>query len=143
MAASASLIFLQKSLFPSLSPAQALGFDILACFLVTLSIGFACKPTDMEILVEFYSRIRPFGFWGPVRKEAIRRGFVPARDPMPAFDALNGLLTAVFQLSLALIPFYCFLRRWNQALIWSIIAVVLGIILYFTWYKNLPSREEA
>jgi SSS family solute:Na+ symporter len=142
MAASASLIFLQKLLFPSLSPAQALGFDTLACFLATLVIGFASQPTDMEILVEFYSRIRPFGIWGPVRKEAVRRGLVPARDPMPAFDALNGLLTAVFQLSLALIPFYSFLRRWNQALIWFIIAVVLGIVLYFTWYKNLPSREE-
>ena len=143
MAASASLIVLQKIFFPGLSPAQALGFDTLACFLATLFIGFACRPTDMEILVDFYSRIRPFGFWGPVRKEAVRRGLVPARDPMPALDALNGLLTAVFQLSLALVPFYCFLRRWNQALTWFIIAAALGVILYFTSYKNLPSRNQA
>jgi SSS family solute:Na+ symporter len=142
MAASAALIVLQKIFLPRLSPAQSLGYDTLACLLATLLIGFSSKPTEMDIIVKFYSRIRPFGFWGPVRREAVRRGLVPARDPMPRLDALNGLLTAVFQFSLALIPFYCFLRKWNQALIWLFIAAALGIVLYFTWYKNLPSKDE-
>ena len=142
MAASAALVVLQKIFLPSLSPAQSLGYDILACFLATLLIGFISRPTDMDIIVKFYSRIRPFGFWGPVRREAVRRGLVPARDPMPKLDALNGLLTAVFQFSLALIPFYCFLRKWNQALTWLFIAATLGTVLYFTWYKNLPSKNE-
>jgi hypothetical protein len=61
---------------------------------------------------------------------------------MPALDAVNGFLTAGFQISLALVPFYCFLRIWNQAIAWAAGAVILGIILYFTWYKNLPSQNE-
>jgi hypothetical protein len=73
---------------------------------------------------------------------AEQRGQVPKKDKMPAIDALNGLLTAGFQLSLALVPFYCFLRTWDQAIAWAVAAMILGMILYFTWYKNLPAKSE-
>ncbi len=142
MVASAALIGLQKLFLGHWSAAMSLTVDTPACLATTVIIGFVTKPTDMDVLVQFYSRIRPFGFWRPVRLEAVRRGQVPERDPMPAIDALNGLITMVFQLSLALIVFNCFLRKWNQAIIWLTTAFVLGIVLYFTWYRNLPARDE-
>jgi SSS family solute:Na+ symporter len=142
MAASTLVILGQKVFFAHWSPARTLGLDILACFLVTLLIGFLTRPPDMDTLVTFYSRIRPFGFWGPVRREAVRKGLVPSGDKMPALDALNGILTAGFQLSLALVPFYALLREWRQAGVWGTAAVFLAVLLYFTWYKNLPAREE-
>lgn len=142
MAASACVVLLQKVFFPEWSASTSLLAVILGCLGITIAIGFLHKPTDMDILVGFYSRIRPFGLWGPVRRLAEQRGLVPKKDKMPMMDALNGLLTAGFQLSLALVPFYCFLRIWGQAAAWGASAVTLAIILYFTWYKNLPSRDE-
>lgn len=85
------LILLRKFFLGHLSAAASLGVDTAACLFVTLIITFLTKPTDMDILVRFYARIRPFGLWGPVRREAVRRGLVPARDKMPAIDAANGL----------------------------------------------------
>lgn len=143
MIASACIILTQKMIFPNWSASSSLLVVTFGCLVATILIGFRTKPTDMEILCQFYSRIRPFGVWGPVRRLAEQRGLVPEKDRMPAFDALNGLLTASFQISLAFVPFYCFLRVWNQAIIWAGAAVVLGIILYFTWYKNLPPRTES
>ena len=142
MIASASFTVFQKILFGYWSAATSLLVVTLASLAATVIIGLLNKPTDKEILVQFYSRIRPFGVWGPVRRMAEERGLVPKKDKMPKIDALNGLLTAGFQLSLALIPFYCFLRVWKQALSWSVAAVLIGIVLYFTWYKNLPARDE-
>lgn len=142
MAASASFIIFQKIIFPGWPAPTTLLVDTLVSLALTLLIGFLNKPTDREILIQFYSRIRPFGAWSPIRRMAEERGLVPERDKVPAIDALNGLLTAGFQLSLALVPFYCFLQIWNQALVWSASALGLGIILYFTWYKNLPSFDE-
>ena len=142
MGASAGVVLLQKVFFPAWSASTSLLAVILGCLIVTIAIGFLHKPTDMDILVTFYSRIRPFGFWGPVRRLAAERGLVPKKDKMPTMDALNGLLTAGFQLSLALVPFYCFLRIWGQAAAWGAAAVTLAVVLYFTWYKNLPSRDE-
>jgi SSS family solute:Na+ symporter len=143
MIASAGIILFQKIVFGHWTASTSLAVVTIACLSATITIGFITKPTDKEILVRFYSRIRPFGVWGPVRRLAEERGLVPKKDRMPRIDALNGLLTAIFQFSLALVPFYCFLRIWNQAIYWAIAAAILGIALYFTWYKNLPAQNES
>lgn len=114
----------------------------LACLVATWIIGLLYKPTDMDVLVSFYSKVRPFGFWGPVRREALKRGLVPARDFMPAIDAVNGILCAAFQFSLAMVPFSFFLRQWTQFYTWLAALVGLGVVLYFTWYKTLPPADE-
>ncbi len=142
MAGTAVFITIQKLTLPGWSQALTLAVDILASLAITVAMGFLFRPPGMDILVAFYSRIRPFGFWGPVRREAARQGLFPAKDPMPRIDALNGLITAGFQFSLALVPFYGLLRQWRNAALWGAAVVVLGGILYFTWYKNLPDRNE-
>jgi Na+/proline symporter len=45
--------------------------------LVYVPVCFLTKPDDMDHLVEYYVQARPAGFWGPVRREAIRRGLMP------------------------------------------------------------------
>ncbi len=142
MAVSAVLVTLRLLLVKGLHAAASLGLDMGLCLATTIVLSFFTKPADMEVLVKFYSRIRPFGVWGPVRREAVRRGLVPARDKMPTIDALNGLITAVFQFSLALLPFYAFLRNWRQFGIWASVAAGVSVVLYFTWYKNLPAKDE-
>jgi solute:Na+ symporter, SSS family len=142
MAVSAGLITLRLFLIKGLHAAASLGLDMGLCLAVTIAFSFFTKPADIEVLVKFYARIRPFGVWGPVRREAVRRGLVPARDKMPAIDALNGLITAVFQFSLALLPFFAFLRNWRQFGVWASVAAGVAVILYFTWYKNLPAKGE-
>jgi len=142
MGVSAGLITLRLLLFKRLHAASSLALDVALCLMTTVIITFLCKPTNLDVLVKFYARVRPFGFWGPVRREAVRRGLVPAGDKMPRIDLLNGFITAVFQFSLALIPFYALLRNWAQFGLWAAIAGVVSIILYFTWYKNLPAKDE-
>ena len=39
---------------------------------------FLTKPDDMDHLVRYYVMARPWGFWGPVRREALRRGLIKA-----------------------------------------------------------------
>ncbi|MDD2812899.1 MAG: hypothetical protein PHF53_05775, partial [Bacteroidales bacterium] len=85
---------------------------------------------------------RPFGFWRPVRLDAGARGLVKANDREPLMDGINGLITPVYQFLIALLPFYLLLRQWNQ--FWLALAglVIVATLLYFTWYKNLPPRDE-
>ena len=142
MAVSALLITLRLILFKHLHAAASLGADMALCFVTTMIIAHLTKPADMEVLVKFYSRVRPFGFWGPVRREAERRGLVPIHDPMPKVDVLNGLLTMVFQFGLAMLPFYLFLRNWKQLGIWGVVVMSMAVILYFSWYKTLPAKDE-
>lgn len=142
MVATALLIAFQKIFFPHFSAGLTLAVDILASLVATILIGFLTKPADMDILLKFYSKVQPFGAWKPVRLEAERRGMVAKNNPMPRLDALNGVITIFFQITLALIPFYMFLRFWNEMIISTAIFLILTVILYFTWYKTLPSRDE-
>jgi hypothetical protein len=142
MVLSALLIIGQK-LFLQEWPVQYwLAFDSLSSFVICIILGFFFNPTKMDTLVNFYSKVRPFGFWKPVRLEAEKRGLVPVNDSMPKYDMLNGFLSVFFQVSLALIPFFLFLRQWQNMIAWIAVLVILSIILYFTWYKKLPAPDE-
>ncbi len=44
--------------------------------LIYIPVTYLTKPEDMDHLVKFYVMSRPIGFWGPVKKEAIRRGLI-------------------------------------------------------------------
>jgi len=142
MAASAAFLVLRIIAVQGQPHRVTLPIDVLGCLIITLGAAFLTRPAGMDVLVRFYARVRPFGFWGPVRREAVARGLVPAGDRMPAIDILNGLLSAVFQFSLAAIPFCGLLGLKRQALAWAGAAIVLAAILYVTWYRTLPARDE-
>jgi len=48
---------------------------ILGAF-VYFPVTFLTKPEDMDHLVKYYVMTRPIGWWGPVRREAERRGLI-------------------------------------------------------------------
>ena len=47
---------------------------------VYFPVCFLTKPDDMDHLVDYYVQARPAGFWGPVKRQAIERGLVPATE---------------------------------------------------------------
>jgi Na+/proline symporter len=142
MGVSAVLISLRLVLFKGLHASASLAIDVGLSLITTLVAAALTKPADMEVLVKFYAKVRPFGFWGPVRRECVKRGLVPARDKMPKIDILNGFVTAAFQFALAILPFYLFMRSWRQLGLWAAAAAGIAVVLYFTWYKNLPAKDE-
>lgn len=140
MIGTAAFIAFQKLFLTGISSTNSLGVNVLASLIISVSMGFIFKPTDREVLTGFYSKVKPFGFWGPVRRAAVEKGMIEANNREPMWDAINGLIIPVFQFSLALIPFYLFLRNWNYFWLWLGIAFIIGFVLYFTWYKNLPEQ---
>ncbi len=99
------------------------------------------KPTAMDDLVRFYSRVRPFGCWGPVRRAAEHAGLEPLVGPArsPGRIVLNVclflvLLVGIYYGSFLLIGHYVV-----PALIWLGAASMAGIALFFSWFK--PLRE--
>jgi Na+/proline symporter len=142
MGVSAVLISLRLVFVKGLHASASLAIDVGLALVTTTVMAVLTKPADMEVLVKFYAKVRPFGFWGPVRRECVKRGLVPAKDKMPKIDILNGFVAAAFQFSLAILPFYLFLRNWKQLGLWSGAAAAIAVVLYFTWYKNLPAKDE-
>ncbi|MBN2010887.1 sodium:solute symporter [candidate division KSB1 bacterium] len=66
----------QFGVIPELPDYMQFWLLIVLNALIYLPITFATKPENMDHLVKYYVMSRPIGFWGPVRKEAVKRGLI-------------------------------------------------------------------
>jgi SSS family solute:Na+ symporter len=103
----------------------------------TLAGSLLTDPEDSSVLVDFYTRTRPWGWWGPIRELAINRdpNFEPNRDFR--FDVFNVLIGVVWQTSFVALPIYVVIRHWNEAIVCLAIIAVTSAILKRTWYDRL------
>ena len=49
---------------------------------IFIPVTLATRPEDMDRLVRYYVMTRPIGRWGPVHREAVRRGLIAATEPV-------------------------------------------------------------
>ena len=99
------------------------------------------KPESMEILKKFYKQTRPWGFWGPVKREVIKEdaSFVPNKDFKR--DSFNVLVGITWQMSMVVLPLYLLSGEYQST--WIALAVLLGTsaILKFTWYDHIKNID--
>jgi SSS family solute:Na+ symporter len=50
---------------------------------VFIPVTMATRPENMDRLVRYYVMTRPIGWWGPVHREAVRRGLIEDTRPEP------------------------------------------------------------
>ena len=118
-------------------------FPILFAISVISSIvaSLVSGPTDMDTLTEFCRRIRPAGFWGPVRRELEARGETPPRIRFH-MDLATVVIGTIAIQALWLMSTFAVTHQWTAFGV-SALVVALGTVgLYFTWYKNLPDKDE-
>lgn len=111
---------------------------LLAISLVgTIVATLLTAPEREEVLVDFYTRTRPWGWWGPVRDAAVRRN--PAFEPNRNFgwDVFNVLIGVIWQTAFVALPIYVVIREWRSAAICLAIIVVTSAILKQSWYNRL------
>lgn len=98
------------------------------------------KPTTEETLKEFYRTVRPWGFWGPIKRKVMAEnpGFVPNRNFKR--DMFNVVIGTIAQTALVAMPIYLVLKQTLPLWITIGIAVVCGVILKKTWWNKLPDE---
>lgn len=98
------------------------------------------KPTDMPLLIAFYKKTRPFGFWEPVRKLCDSE-FVDDVRRENRRDLLLLAPACLWQLLLFWTLIALVVRKWVSFSGSFAAVVVLSYILYRYWYRNLK-RED-
>jgi len=156
MVAGISSALTVPALLPKITPLQnfahahslnlevSVGFGVV--FLLSLVGCFAgtllTAPEDEEVLKDFYRRVRPWGFWGPIQKK------VQAEDP--SFqrnkdffrDMFNIAVGMVWQIALVALPIYIVTwRKRHAAIAFAVIVVTSGLLKYF-WYDHLKELEH-
>jgi hypothetical protein len=115
-----------------------LALSLIGCFAGTLLTA----PDEEAVLKDFYRRVRPWGFWGPIREKVQKED--PSFQPNPDFlrDMFNVVVGIVWQTSLVVFPVYLVIRRYEISATAFGIALLTSVILKFTWYDHLKTVER-
>jgi Na+/proline symporter len=114
-----------------------LGISLVGCLAGTL----LTKPEDDEVLKDFYRRVRPWGFWGPILAKVRAEDPTFERNKDFGRDMFNVAVGIVWQVSLVALPIYLVIQEFNPALVAAAIVAVTSIVLKFTWYDHLKALE--
>ena len=111
--------------------------SLIGCLLGTL----LTKAEDDAVLMDFYRRVRPWGFWGPVLEKVLAEdpGFKRNRDF--GRDMFNIVIGIVWQISLVALPLYIVIQEYQRAALTLAVTLGTSIILKFTWFDHLAERE--
>lgn len=110
-----------------------LAISILGCVLGS----YLSEPEPDEVLMRFYVRVRPWGFWKPIRKKIQAR--FPEFNPNTGFkrDLFNVTIGIIWQITLLAAPIYLVIQEYRNFFITIIITIITSIILKFTWWNKL------
>jgi Na+/proline symporter len=110
-----------------------MGISLIGCILGT----YLTRPTDRETLKTFYRTVRPWGFWGPIRREVEAED--PNFRPNKNFkrDMVNVVVGTIWQTALVALPIYVVLMRWTAAAVATMLVVLTMVFLKRNWYDKL------
>jgi Na+/proline symporter len=113
---------------------------ILVISLVAALLGtFLTPPDKEEVLKEFYRRVRPWGFWGPIREKVMQED--PGFQPNTHFfrDMFNIVVGTIWQTCFIVLAMFLVTRHFQNAAITLVVLVITCVILKKTWYDTLPA----
>jgi Na+/proline symporter len=93
------------------------------------------------VLLEFYKRTRPFGLWGPIRKQ-IDSEKMQEINQENRRDILSTFFAVPWQVVLFLTGMAVILKRWDQFGWLLIILAALSAGLYFNWFRHLSKEVK-
>jgi Na+/proline symporter len=111
--------------------------------LFLLSLGgsivgsYAYEPTDMAVLKSFYSNVRPWGFWDPVKQAVLADDPSFQTNKNFKLNMFNVVIGTMAQCCLTILPMYLVLKQKMPLLLTVIILAVIIAILKKTWWNKL------
>lgn len=123
--------------FTSYNPLYSFPFLFLACFVTCVVASLLTQPDDMAVLKTFYIKVRPWGWWAPVRAAVQQQYPYVQKNPHFVRDMVNVAVGIVWQTSLVAMPVFLVIRHWPELIIAASVCAVSSIFLWWHWWKNL------
>ncbi len=118
-------------------PLYAFPFMLAACTAACVIGSLMTQPDDMEVLKTFYMRVRPWGWWAPVRRE-LQKDY-PDLQPNKECgrDVANVIVGILWQTSLVAAPIFLVIKHWLEFGIAMAIVALCSLFLWRFWWRNL------
>ena len=127
---------------PDILPLYSFPLLLLLSAAACVTVTLLTPPDDLEQLAKFYRNVRPWGFWGPVKKRVLRSD--PSFEVNQNFrrDMFNVVIGTAVQTALVALPIYVVIERFDGIAACLALTAVGGAILKKTWYDHLPADES-
>ena len=89
----------------------------------------------------FYKTTRPFGFWGPLRRQ-LPQERQKALSREHRIEGASAVIALVWQVSLFLLPMQLLTHNFSGLFVTGPIFLMASFGLYFVWWRNLPPADE-
>jgi Na+/proline symporter len=109
--------------------------SIIGCIIAT----FMNPPESDQVLMKFYTTVRPWGFWKPILEKVLQvnPAFVANKDfKKDMFNVVTGI---IWQITLMAAPVFLVFRVYSSFFISTAIMILTSIILKFNWWDKLES----
>ena len=128
-------------LFPSI-PEDIILLYFFPVILIISLIGCVAgtlltEPTDEKTLKNFYTSVRPWGFWKPIYEKVIAENKSFKKNTNFKRDMLNIVVGVIAQTALVALPIFIVIKQWNYLMITIVITAITVWLLKKNWYDNL------
>lgn len=123
--------------FTDYNPLYSFPFLFLLCFATCVIASLLTKADDMEVLKAFYIKVRPWGWWAPVRAAVQQEYPQVQKNPHFARDMFNVVVGIVWQTSMVAIPIFMVIKHWQEMVVGIVVLAITSLLLWKFWWKNL------
>ncbi|UYQ91906.1 Na+:solute symporter [Chitinophaga horti] len=127
--------------FPDIVDIYVFPLILLVSFIGCIIGTFITPLENREAVKAFYRQTRPWGFWGPIKREVMAEdaGFVPNKDfGRDMFNIVTGI---VWQMAQVVIPIYFMIRENYKALAWAGVFLLTTYLLKKCWWNKLSEAD--
>ena len=130
------------ALLPDMTAIYAFPIILLISLVGSLAGSLLTEPDDEEVLINFYEKVRPWGWWGPIQRRLQERK--PGLQPNKDFgrDMVNIAVGIIWQTALTVAPIYMVLKQWDRMAIALAVVAVSSWILKKNWYDRLQDYPD-
>jgi Na+/proline symporter len=136
----ASMVF--PLVLPNVLPLYMFPFILLLSSAGCIIGSLTTAPDEERVLKEFYTRVRPWGFWDPIYKLVIQDDPNFKKNTDFRRDMFNIVVGIIWQTSLIAIPIYIVIQEQVPMLTGILILVITSLILKKTWYDRLKYADQ-
>lgn len=137
MAAGILAAMLAPPLFPGVADIWLFplifGVSLAGCLLGSL----LTPPDDMEVLKNFYRKVRPWGFWRPVHAACAAETPDIQRNTDFGRDMSNVAVGIIWQTALTAAPIFLVIQDWLKMWVALAVVAVCSLVLKKNWLEKL------
>ncbi|WP_226996481.1 sodium:solute symporter family protein [Thalassotalea crassostreae] len=106
---------------------------------ICIAVSLSTPPVDSKVLINFYKKTRPWGFWKPIKDLVLEQEPTFKVNTNFYRDMFNVVLGIIFQTCLVLMAIQLVVKQFSMIWITGGILIISCIGLKKFWYNNLEN----